>query len=71
MQNALNKSNNRKTKSPDNILTELFKTLIKSTSITIIEQFNAIYGTGYIPKNWLFFAIPKISKTKEIRIQIN
>lgn len=62
MQNAINKSKNRKAEDPDELPIELLKTLSNSTCITrLTELFNTIYDTGYIPNDWLqstFVAIP-------------
>lgn len=69
VQNAINKSKNRKAEGPDEIPTELLKTLTNSTSIThLTELFNTIYDTGHIPNDWLqftFVAIPKKPNAKK------
>jgi hypothetical protein len=69
VQNAINKSKNRKAEGPDKLPTELFKTLTNSTCITrLTELFNTIYDTGHIPNDWLqstFVAIPKKPNAKK------
>lgn len=69
VQKAISHPKNRKAEGPDEIPTELLKALANSNCIThLTELFNAIYNTGYIPKDWLlstFVAIPKKANAKK------
>lgn len=69
VQNAINKSKNGKAESPDELPTELYKTLTNSTCITrLTELFNTIYDIGHIPNDWLqstFVVIPKKPNAKK------